>query len=366
MEKRLFTTFLWKVLFSILVSLVSLALVLSCGYYVTALVLWFNPSSSAFVTSLLRWIINNIGSTPIMSIVGVLLFFVFFFFFSRNILKYIEEITFGVEEIARGKLTHRIPVKSEDELGIVAKSINQMAERLKQSIEEERSAVKGKSDLITGVSHDLRTPLTSIIGFLEYIENDKYMNEVELRYYVNIVYEKSLNLKKLIDDLFEYTRLTSGEIQLEFEKLDLSGLLRQLIEEFVPLLEQANMKYHIKGPSETVYIQADPNELVRVYENLFTNAIRYAKDGKQLDISITSVDDYVVVNFTNYGPPIPESDLPYIFDRFYRVDKSRTKSSGGSGLGLAITKSIVEKHGGLIWVKSNKKQTEFITQFLKR
>ncbi|MCQ6562406.1 HAMP domain-containing histidine kinase [Paenibacillus mendelii] len=356
-------TFLWKVLLAFLASLAALGLVLLAGYYLAGLILFFNPSSSSFITSLLRWVINNIGSIPVMSVTGVILFLVFFFLFSRSIITYIEEITLGLREIADGRLTHRIPVKSSDELGVVADNINRMAERLKHSIEEERSAVKAKNDLITGVSHDLRTPLTSIIGFLEYMENDRCRDEVEYRYYVNIVYGKSLGLKKLIDDLFEYTRVTSNEIPLQFERLDMNSFLRQLADEFVPVFEQADMTYHIEAGGEPLYIMADSDELVRVYENLFSNTIRYAKEGKQLDIEIASDERDVIVTFRNYGAPISAVDLPHLFERFYRVDKSRSKETGGSGLGLAITKSIVELHGGTIAVFSSKRQTEFVTRF---
>ncbi|UVI30782.1 sensor histidine kinase [Paenibacillus spongiae] len=365
MNRKLARTFLWKVLFAFLASLSALGLVLLIGYYAAGLLLYFDPTSSWFLTTLLRWVIHNIGSIPVMSVTGVILFLVLFFYFSRSIIAYIEEITYGLREIADGKLTHRIPVKSADELGVVADIINHMAERLRQSIEEERSAVKAKNDLITGVSHDLRTPLTSIIGFLEYMENDRCRDEVEYRFYVNIVYGKALSLKKLIDDLFEYTRVTSNEIPLHFERLDVGSVLRQLADEFVPMFERAGMTYHIKAGAEPLYIQADSDELVRVYENLFTNTIRYAKEGKRLDIEIASDEQDVVVTFRNYGAPIPAMDLPYVFERFYRVDKSRSKDTGGSGLGLAITKSIVELHGGTITVTSNKRQTEFVTRFPK-
>jgi len=363
LNRNLARTFLWKVLLAFLASIAALGLVLLAGYYLAKLLLYLNPSSSFIFTKMLRWAIQTIGSLPLMTFMGVVLFLLFFFLFSRSIIKYFEEITYGLREIADGKLTHRIPVKSMDELGVVADNINRMAERLKHSLDEERMAVKAKNELITGVSHDLRTPLTSIIGFLEYMENDRCRDEVEYRYYTNIVYSKSLNLKKLIDDLFEYTRVTSGDIPLAMERLDVVDFIGQLADEFVPALEQAEMTYHIEAPPEHPYIDADSDELVRSFENLFTNAIRYAKDGKKLDILIEEGKGEVVITFRNYGPVIPAEDVPLVFERFHRVDKSRSKATGGSGLGLSITKTIVELHGGTITVVSNKRQTEFITRF---
>lgn len=238
-----------------------------------------------------------------------------------------------------------------------------MTGKLSTAIEEEREAANTKNDLITGVSHDLRTPLTSVLGFLEYIEKDRYKTEVELRYYVNIAYEKSLTLKKLIDDLFEYTRVTNSGLPLNIEPVDLGKLLEQLVEEFTPVLEQADMSYRIQKDEGALIINGDPNELVRLYENLFTNAVRYGKEGKLLDISVYRKDNKVIALCTNYGPPIPATDIPHLFKRFYRVDKSRSRETGGSALGLAIAKSITELHGGTISARSSRKQTEFTTSF---
>lgn len=188
--------------------------------------------------------------------------------------------------------------------------MNLMAGKLKSAIDEERAAAKAKNDLITGVSHDLRTPLTSVLGFLEYVEKDRYKNEVELRYYVNIAYEKSLTLKKLIDDLFEYTRVSSNGLPLNMEPVDLGKLLEKLVEEFAPVLEQADMTYRIHTDMGPLIIHGDADELVRLYENLFTNAVRYGKEGKILDISVYRKDDSVIATCTNYGNPIPATDLP--------------------------------------------------------
>lgn len=192
---------------------------------------------------------------------------------------YLEEIRNGLREIAKGNFDTDIPVQSGSQLGEVAESINQMSRQLHQSILEERNAEKTKNDLITGVSHDLRTPLTSILGFLEVIEEDRYQDEVELRYYVNIAYEKAQNLKKLIDDLFEYTRINNG-LPLDIQKIDMAQFIRQLIEEFVPALEKSGMECKLVA-EEGLIIQADGAQLVRAYENLITNAIRYGDSGKR-------------------------------------------------------------------------------------
>ncbi|KAF4324785.1 hypothetical protein G195_001094 [Phytophthora kernoviae 00238/432] len=275
----------------------------------------------------------------------------------------LDEITAGIQEVAKGELSHRIEVKTSDEFGVVAASINQMAEQLQLSLQEERSAVAAKNDLITGISHDLRTPLTSILGFLEYIEKDRYQDEIEMRYYVSIAYEKSLTLRKLIDDLFEYTRVSGGSLPLSLTSLNLNPFLMQLAEEFAPMLEEAGMTYKIIGGQEPLWIQAAPGELVRAYENLFSNAIRYGAQGKVMEIALSLEGEEAVVRISNYGEPIPIQDLPHLFDRFYRVDKSRSRDTGGTGLGLAIAKSMIELHQGSIAAYSEQGRTDFVTRF---
>ncbi len=359
-----------------------------------------------YVAVPINWLIEYAGSVRVMIITGIVLFPITFFLASLRLVRdlreintglqeisagrfgqvvrvkgkdelsviaesmnqlssewdhYLAEITRGLGEIASGQFDHQIPEIADHQLGEVARSINRMSMQLKQSIAEERKAEKTKNDLITGVSHDLRTPLTSILGFLEVIEKDRYQDEVEMRYYVNIAYEKSLALRRLIDELFEYTRVNNG-MPLELSELNMTGLIGQLAEEFVPITESAGMQIRLNVQEGDFKIQADGALLVRAYENILANAIQYGRTGKYIDIDIAQDGDMLVVRIQNYGVPIPERDLPFIFDRFYRVDSSRSKQTGGTGLGLAITKSIVEVHGGGITAHSSKRATWFETR----
>lgn len=339
-------------------------LLLTAGYQLVNFMIYLNPTSeSAPYSRILRWIINHIGSMPLMTAAGIISFLLFFFIYTRKVVLYLEEITRGIQEITSTGMSHRIEVKSSDELGVLAENINEMAERLQNSVEEERKAVNAKNDLITGVSHDLRTPLTSVLGFLEYIEQDRCQEEAEIRYYVSIAYNKSLVLRKLIDDLFEYTRVNSGEYPIVLERLDLKAFIRQLVEELVPDLTNAEMTYEINDQTEDLWIEASPKELVRAYENLITNAIRYGKSGRKLEIGFSKKGSDAVVRISNFGEMIAKSDLPFIFERFYRAEKSRSQHTGGSGLGLAISKSIIERHNGTIYVESTPLRTDFITSF---
>ncbi|MEN1985732.1 sensor histidine kinase [Paenibacillus hubeiensis] len=364
MNSKLINTVRWKFIYAFLLSGILTAAILYGGNLIVQSILAAQtyPNYSAPARGI-RWLINYIGSVPLMIVVGVLGFVLFFFLLTRRIMLVLDEITEGIQEVAKGELAHRIEVKTSDEFGVVAASINQMAERLEKSLQEERSAVAAKNELITGISHDLRTPLTSILGFLEYIEKDRYRDEIELRHYVSIAYDKSLTLRKLIDDLFEYTRVSGGGLPLSFVPLNLWPFLMQLAEEFAPMLEEAGMTYSFVGDQQEVWIEAAPGELVRAYENLLSNAIRYGARGKLVEIAIAAKENEAVVRISNYGDPIPAQDLPRLFERFYRVDKSRSRETGGTGLGLAIAKSMVELHHGTIMATSENGRTDFVTRF---
>jgi len=349
-------TIRWKFILAFILSIAITLGLLLFGSQLAAYLIKVEP-----FTPSIAWVINHIGSRPIIYVTGILLFILFYFIFSQQIIRNLEQISFGLRQIAKGDFDYRLSLKSVDELGNVAHNINQMAAQLKQSIEEERYAEKTKNDLITGVSHDLRTPLTSILGFLELIDEDRYKDEVELRYYANIAHEKTKSLKSLIDDLFEYTRVNNG-YRFERNKVEINDFLYQLIEEFVPSLDKSGMDYRIQSDNKATFILADANQLVRAFENLIANAITYGKEGKYVDIHISQVQDEVVIKVINYGEPIPVQELPYIFERFYRVEQSRSKETGGTGLGLAITKSIIELHEGHISVQSTRNQTIFETR----
>lgn len=308
---------------------------------------------------------STIGWVPMSIIIGLVLFIIFFFLFTRKSIYYLEEINLGLKRIAEGDLNTKVPIRTEDELGQLARNINSMSKHLYRSIEEERNAEKTKNELITNVSHDLRTPLTSIIGYLGLISNDEYKDEVSLRYYIDIAYNKSLELKKLIDELFEFTKISYGGPKLNLERIDIGQLIEQLVEEFIPILNDAGMECRIIPYSEKLYTMGDGNLLVRVFENLLSNAIRYGREGKYVDIEILGDKESITINTINYGKDISSIDLPNVFERFYKTDKSRSGDSGGSGLGLAIAKNIIELHKGDITVHSQNGKTEFSVRLEK-
>ncbi|MBC1479943.1 HAMP domain-containing histidine kinase [Listeria seeligeri] len=285
------------------------------------------------------------------------LFFSFFYRFMRQRLlkKQLRTINFALND---GK-----PVDTESfvpEIQELERNIESMRERQNKLMKQEEQAQQARNDLITNVSHDLRTPLTSILGYLSYIHEDRYRDEIELRYYTELVYGKARHLHKLIDDLFSYTRLDSVEYQLKKDELDVIELLSQLVAEYDGQATERNMQIVEHFEAKKLIISGDGNQIMRLFENLFSNALRYGEGNKQIDVSAKQEEDMAVVRVTNYGQEISEIDLPYLFERFYKADKNRTTT--GTGLGLAIAKSIVEKHGGIVTAESKNRKTSFIVK----
>jgi signal transduction histidine kinase len=307
---------------------------------------------------------KEFGVNMINSIAFIFIFIIYFMLLTKKSISYIEEMSGAINSIEKGNLDVKINIKSDDELGDLAASINSMASKLKKSIEDERHAEQAKNELITNVSHDLRTPLTSVIGFLGLLIDRENRSEEELQRYTEIAHKKAISLQSLIDELFEFTRVSYGGISIKKTKINLGELLEQLTDEFYPVLNDAGMECCISVPDDKVCVMADGDLLVRLFENLINNSIRYGKDGKYIDVVLKRQDKNVFVDVINYGRKISDSDIPYIFEQFYRADKSRTSFNGGTGLGLAIVKRIAELHNGTVKVESSEKQTCFEVNLL--
>jgi len=263
-------------------------------------------------------------------------------------MRQVEAMAEGVKEIAKGNLQYRIPQKGQDELSLLAVNMNQMAKELFSNIEKERRIEKQKNELITNVSHDLRTPLTSIMGYLRLLQDSKYESKEQHNEYVRIAFSKSEQLKNLIEDLFEYTKLTNEKMVLEKQEVCITELLEQLIEELVPQAEEEGLILVKQFPKERVYAAIDSEKMVRVFENLLMNAIKYSKDDGEIKVSLQRQRRNIQITVANHSEEFTKEELGNLFERFYKKDQSRSRVTEGSGLGLAIAKSIVELQGGEI------------------
>lgn len=292
-------------------------------------------------------------------ILGILLFSVTFMIHQEPYIRYISRISEAVQNISEGDLNTVIDVIGDDEFSSMAANLNHMAADIKKLMEKERESERTKNELITNVAHDLRTPLTSIIGYLELLAGNQQVPADMQHKYIEIAYGKSRRLQKLIEDLFGFTKLNCGKIAMHVGQIDIVKLLGQLVEEAYPNFVEKGLSYDLQSNVPAKIINADGNLLARLFDNLIGNAIKYGADGKRVLVKIHAEGETVTVSVTNYGYVIPADELPLIFNKFYRVEQSRSSSTGGTGLGLAIAKEIVDMHGGTISVASDLNGTVF-------
>lgn len=262
--------------------------------------------------------------------------------------------------IAQGHLDHRIPFRLKGNEQHVITSVNALVDSAVQSMDDERKIEKSKDELITNVSHDLRTPLTSIIGYLGLIEDKQYQNEEDILKYTHIAYSKAKQMKNLVDDLFEYTKVQQHGAPVNIMRVDLDQLLEQLTASFALEAERRGIEISSKVVPNPLMIEADPEKLGRVFNNLVANAFKYGNGASYIRITAHQEQANVVVKVANDGTPIPQEAQSHLFERFYRAEASRSRATGGTGLGLAIVKSIVDLHHGQVTVTSDENETAFI------
>lgn len=301
----------------------------------------------------------------VMVAIGVIVFVISFMLLMENIIQYIKEMTKSVRRIASGDLNEAVKVQGDDELAYIAASLNDMTDKLLDLMEKERDSERSKNELITNVAHDLRTPLTSIIGYMGYLTMKKDLDEETKENYIQMVYAKAKRLEKLIEDLFSFTKLNYGKIAMRVEKVDIVMLINQLLDDFYPSFTQNDLEYELVCKKNSIIINADGNLLARLFDNLINNAIKYGKEGKYIRVFINDNEENVVVSVVNYGYTIPKEDIKNLFNKFYRVEQSRSTNTGGTGLGLAIVKNIVDMHKGNIEVFSDLDGTKFEVKLLK-
>jgi signal transduction histidine kinase len=262
--------------------------------------------------------------------------------------------------IANGHLDHRIGFKLKGNTQSVVESINALVDSVIKSMDEERAIESSKDELITNVSHDLRTPLTSILGYLGLIQDKQYKSQEDLLKYTEIAYLKAKQMKSLVDNLFEYTKVKQTGTPLSINRIDLSQMMEQLVASFELEAKKSGLQISAQGTEKPLYIEADAEKIGRVFNNLISNAIKYGKGGKHIYLTCrVGKPNEAVIHVSNDGPEIPKKSLNQIFERFYRVEGSRNKDTGGSGLGLAIAQSIIDLHGGYIVVTSEHHLTTF-------
>jgi len=356
LKNNIFKSFRFEIVLYSLLSLLYMLLTIAIIHIGLYIIFWQNENNMPRATEFVLSVVTILA--------GIALFITYFLLLTKKFINYIREISEGINQISQGNLDYRIEIRNEDEFAFLADKLNLMADDIKEIMENERRIEYSKNELITSIAHDLRTPLTSIIGYLDLVSSKKQDQETQMKY-IGIAYNKSKRLEKLIEDLFTFTKFNFGEVKGNYAEVDMVKLMNQLVDEFYPSFEEYHLEYEFVTTHSSAVITADGNLLARAFANLISNAIKYGKDGKSILINLQKDESGIQISITNYGVVISPEDVSRIFQRFYRVESSRSSETGGSGLGLAIAQSIVEMHGGTISAKSDESGTEF-TVVLKK
>jgi signal transduction histidine kinase len=277
------------------------------------------------------------------------------YFVSRSIIRPLRSLKRAADEIKEGNLDFEIKPESHDEIGELSVSFEQMRRKLKESVELQLQYEENRKELISNISHDLKTPVTAIKGYVEGIIDGVSNSPDKLDKYVKTIYAKAVQMDRLIDELFLFSKLDLKKLPFHFEEVELGSFLRDCYEELHMDMEEKGVSFLLETPGTdfTAWVIADRDKLKRVLTNIIENALKYMDKAQGIiRLRMHDTGDRVVVEVEDNGQGISAEALPHIFDRFYRADPSRNAATGGSGLGLAIVKQIIEEHCGLIWAKS--------------
>ena len=275
-------------------------------------------------------------------------FFVLFAFYLNRFTKYFYEINRGINELMKENTSD---ITLVPELASTEKKLNTVRRTLEKRKIDAALAEQRKNDLVVYLAHDLKTPLTSVIGYLTLLHDEGQISDELREKYLAISLDKAERLEDLINEFFEITRFNLSNITLELKIVNLARMLEQIIYEFKPILTEKNLNCNLTCPPD-IMIKCDSDKMQRVFDNLLRNAVNYSFNDSQIDFVVTKADSDLQILLTNHGNTIPKEKLEKIFEQFYRLDTSRTTQTGGAGLGLAIAKEIVESHGGFITAQS--------------
>lgn len=313
--------------------------------------------------------INKLEGRPVYSyeityaltgIICIMLFIAMIYIGIRKKVRYIEYISASIKEISKGNLNYSLNKESEDELSVVAEEINIMENSLNNMIEKERESDRKQRELITNISHDLKTPLTVILGYLDIIRTGACRSDEEKKQYVETAYEKTVILQKMVLDLFELVKLGDRDIVLNKSEVNINKLLRQIVMDYGPVAEEKNVSVKYDDCSQSISLMADVDKIGRAFNNLMSNAVKYCIDNTCINVKLEEDPAGALIYFKNKCDNITEDNLDDLFDRFYRADKARNSTIEGSGIGLSIAKNIIELHNSSIWVELHGNEIWFI------
>lgn len=305
------------------------------------------------IYSFLSFLANNF--IPLLIISYLLILCIIIYHYWKRMAGYMEEIV----EASKALISpDENPIRLSPLLQQVEDRMNSIKQKALRNERRAREEAQRKNDLIVYLAHDIKTPLTSVIGYLSLLDEAKDMPPEQKDKYVGVTLEKAYRLDKLIDEFFDITRFNLQYISVNKAKIKLSLMLNQMADEFYPMLSSQKKTAVVNVPDDLI-LWGDADKLSRVFNNILKNAIAYSYKNCAIEIEAFYQGNDVVINFSNQGDIIPKKKLDMIFEKFFRLDASRSSHTGGAGLGLAIAKEIVDAHGGNIAVKSNQEKTVF-------
>jgi len=268
----------------------------------------------------------------------------------RSVLRPLSKLQEATRKIRDGNLDFTLEVEEDDEIGELCQDFEEMRIRLKENAEEKIQYDIENKELISNISHDLKTPITAIKGYVEGIMDGVASSPEKLDKYIRTIYNKANDMDRLIDELTFYSKIDTNKIPYEFNKINVNSYFGDCVED----MDSRNIELgYFNYVSDDVVVIADAEQMKRVINNIISNSVKYMDKPKGIiNIRIKDVGDFIQIEIEDNGRGIAAKDLPCIFDRFYRTDSSRNSSQGGSGIGLSIVRKIVEDHGGRIWATS--------------
>ncbi len=327
---------------------------------------------SVFIITSLEQILPDVKGVLVDLVISVLLILIFTagmltVWIYQGIINPIHKLQVAAQSIKAGNLDFTVEAEGKDEIGELCRNFEEMRFRLKESEEEKLEGERENRVLISNISHDLKTPITAIKGYVEGIMEGVADTPEKQDKYIRTIYNKANEMDTLINELTLYSKIDTNRIPYNFSRINVADYFEDCVEEVGLDLESKNIRLnYIDYADKDVLIIADPEQLRRVINNIINNSIKYLdKEQGFINIRIRDVGDFIQMEFEDNGKGIPAKDLPHIFDRFYRADASRNSSTGGSGIGLSIVKKIIEDHGGKIWANS-KEGTGTIMYFVIR
>ena len=347
MKMRLCMSLMANIMVAVIVSLIV--------YFIIAM--FFEGIISNIVSNLnydvYSWIVYN-REIVVYVYIGIVLAVIIYRFISKYV-NAIHEVYNALDLILK---EDNETIKLPSEMNQFSDKINEIKYDYILTKKNEREAEQKKNDLIVYMAHDLKTPLTSIIGYLTLLKDEKQISKELQEKYIKIALDKALRVEDLTNQFFDITRYNLQNMPINKQEINLVYLLKQVIDECYPMLEKRNLKCHLESVDKVMYV-GDGDKLARAFDNLLKNAINYSYENTTIEIQLEEKEGKISIVFRNKGDKIPQYKLDKLFEKFYRGDDARTSSTGGAGLGLAITKQIIELHEGKIYVKNDDEYIEF-------